>query len=281
MPTPAIKKILFPVDFSRSSRGAARYVEEMAGRFEACIRLLHVVGPGEHNLAAELLPRRREDLEAFLAEELKCFNAQRFCMIGDDPARTIEEVAKSWPADLVMMPTHGLGAFRRMLLGSVTTKVLHDLDCPVWTGVHAREAPPLEQIRYRSVLCAVDLGPRSEAILRWANWFAAEHAANLIVVNASSPIPALTTANESADTLLATTIDIAEEGVAALKAKLDLNCPSIVRFGDPAAIVSAAAEDYRADLLIIGRHSGEGLLGRLMEHAYTIIRRAPCPVISI
>jgi hypothetical protein len=32
---PAIKKILFPVDFSKRCIGAARYVEAMAGRFEA------------------------------------------------------------------------------------------------------------------------------------------------------------------------------------------------------------------------------------------------------
>jgi nucleotide-binding universal stress UspA family protein len=253
----------------------------MAGRFEACIRLIHVVGPGEHNLAEELLPGRKMELEAFLAEELKCFNAQRFCVIGDDPAVRIEEAAASWPADLIMMPTHGLGAFRRMLLGSVTAKVLHDLECPVWTSVHAEDAPPLEEIHCRSILRAVDLEHRSQAVLQWAAWFAAEHDADLSIVNATSPIPAITTGSEAADTLLGTTIDIAEEGVARLKAAVNLDCPAMVRLGDPAAVVTAAAEDYRADLLIIGRHSGEGLLGRLMDNAYSILRGSPCPVISI
>ena len=53
---PQIRKILFPVDFSDSSFGAARYVEYFAGQFQAEIMLLHAVGMGEHNLAEELLP---------------------------------------------------------------------------------------------------------------------------------------------------------------------------------------------------------------------------------
>jgi len=67
---PTIKKILFPVDFSDSCLGAARYVEALAGRFEAEIMLLHVVGMGEHNLAEDLLPQRQALLDAFLADEL-------------------------------------------------------------------------------------------------------------------------------------------------------------------------------------------------------------------
>jgi hypothetical protein len=39
-------------------------------------------------------------------------------------------------ADLIMMPTYGMGSFRRHLIGSVTAKVLHDVACPVWTAAH-------------------------------------------------------------------------------------------------------------------------------------------------
>jgi hypothetical protein len=34
---------------------------------------------------------------------------------------------------MILMPTHGYGPFRQMLLGSVTAKVLHDSKCPVLT----------------------------------------------------------------------------------------------------------------------------------------------------
>lgn len=38
-----IKKILFPVDFSDTCLGAARYVEAFVGHFEAELMLLHVI----------------------------------------------------------------------------------------------------------------------------------------------------------------------------------------------------------------------------------------------
>ena len=68
--------------------------------------------------------------------------------------------------DLIVMPTHGYGPFRRFILGSVTAKVLHDADCPVMTGVHLEEAPPIDTIAFRHVLVAVDLGPQSAPALR-------------------------------------------------------------------------------------------------------------------
>lgn len=43
---PQIKKILFPVDFSDSCFSAARYVELLAGQFQAEVMLLHVVAMG-------------------------------------------------------------------------------------------------------------------------------------------------------------------------------------------------------------------------------------------
>jgi hypothetical protein len=56
-----------------------------------------------------------------------------------DPASIITEYAARNRVDLIMMPTHGYGTFRSLLLGSVTAKVLHDAECPVWTGVHTAD----------------------------------------------------------------------------------------------------------------------------------------------
>jgi hypothetical protein len=44
-----------------------------------------------------------------------------------DPAHAITDFVASNKVDLVMMPTHGYGPFRQLLLGSVTAKVLHDV----------------------------------------------------------------------------------------------------------------------------------------------------------
>jgi len=181
----AIKKILFPVDFSERSAGAARYVEAMAGWFEAEIMLLHVVDTGSHWYPEDAKPHLQHLLDEYLKDELKYFTTQRVCVVGE-PAAKIAEIAKSWGADLVMMPTRGMGPFRRLLLGSATAKVLHDVPCPVWTGVHSENAPRLEQIGCKRVLCALHPGDSRAKVLGWATLFADEHQATLKTVEALS-----------------------------------------------------------------------------------------------
>jgi nucleotide-binding universal stress UspA family protein len=55
------------------------------------------------------------------------------------------------------MSTHGHGTFYRLLLGSVTAKVLLESHCSVWTGAHLEEDPPAPEFSIRRVLCSVDL----------------------------------------------------------------------------------------------------------------------------
>jgi nucleotide-binding universal stress UspA family protein len=40
-------------------------------------------------------------------------------------------------------------------------------------------------------------------------------------------------------------------------------------------------QDYSADLVVIGRSCGNGVVGRLRTNSYAIIRECPCPVISV
>jgi len=82
-----------------------------------------------------------------------------------------------------VMPTHGYGPFRRFILGSVTAKVLHDAECPVWTGVHL-EASSTQTVHFRQVTVALDLGPQSERTLMWASRFAKDSGAKLALVHA-------------------------------------------------------------------------------------------------
>ncbi len=278
---PPIKKILFPVDFSDECIGAARYVEAVAGRFDARILLLHVVGAGEHTLAWELLPQRKAQLDAFLADELKYFNTERVCLTGNDPAAEIEQTAKRWRPDLIMMPTHGVGPFRRLLLGSVTAKVLHDVDCPVWTSIHADSAPPLEDIHCRRILCAVDLGERSQSVLEWAASMAGEYQSTLGIVHATPQLTPTYSSWNLEQEFAQTVATEASKVIGSLQAAAHTAATVFVRPGDPAKVVSCCAKDFGADLLVMGRHSGAGLAGHLRQHAYAILRDSPCPVISI
>jgi nucleotide-binding universal stress UspA family protein len=83
----------------------------------------------------------------------------------------------------------GKSAFRRLLLGSVTAKVLHDAECAVWSGKHVGESPAIGPTEMNHVMCAVDFGPQSVKALRWAADFASEFGAKLTVVHAVLAIP--------------------------------------------------------------------------------------------
>src|SRR4029078_11687319 len=89
-----------------------------------------------------------------------------------DPAETITRYAQTQGADLIMMPTHGFGPFRSLLLGSVTAKVLHDAQCLVWTATHMEEPPAIQHVAGRNILCAVDATPKSSPLMEWAAEYA-------------------------------------------------------------------------------------------------------------
>ena len=282
--------ILFPIDFSERCRGAAHYVEALAGRFRSRVVLLHVVEttigqPGDLDFGGlatsiqweDRLVRSQSFLDCFMAEQ-DCLSIERRLEAGD-AARTIIRVAKAENADLIMMPTHGYGGFRRFILGSVTAKVLHDAECAVWTGVHMEAAPPLDAIQVRRILCAVDLTQRAETVIAAAVQLAEEYGAELAlthIVPGTEAIPEKILDCELRRHLVAQAREslIAEAGKAGATATL------LVRSGEVARIVDETAREFGADLLVIGRGHHHGF-GRLRTHSYAIIRESPCPVLSI
>src|ERR1019366_2256557 len=82
-----------------------------------------------------------------------------------------------------------------LFLGSVTARILGELDCPLWTDVHSAAAPPLEKIGCRKILCAVDLNDRSRRVLEWASFLASEYQAELAILHAIPDMLAVTADN--------------------------------------------------------------------------------------
>jgi nucleotide-binding universal stress UspA family protein len=283
-----LQRILLPVDFSERSAGAARYAKSLADHFQSELTLLHVLTPPQYefgaldiggSMIADLYRNRAEqvaqELDDFLAEELTGPCVQRTVVEGD-PSPRIVEYAHEHHADLIVMPTHGYGPFRRFILGSNTAKVLHDADCPVWTGVHMEEAPPAASIPLRSVLCAIDLGPQSPKALCWAAWLAKEFQARLTVLHVTSQV-----SDVAGSTAAASVRDSAQEELRRLQETSNVEGDLLVLSGEPAQAICVAAGGAEADVLVIGRGSASGVFGRLRTNAYAIIRQSPCPVVSV
>jgi nucleotide-binding universal stress UspA family protein len=286
-----VSKIIVPVDFSERSTGAAFHAVAIRKRFGSQITLLHVLPPPHYEFGAmevggsvleDLFRNRSEqakrDLDSFMAEELPAESTERVLLEGD-PAGRIVDYAHESGASLIIMPTHGYGPFRRFILGSTTAKVLHDADCPVWTGVHL-EAHSEEEIHFNHIAAAIDLGQQSERTLMWASRFAAQCGAALSVVHAMPNLEGR--AGEYFDPDWRKHVETAaREEIGALQERLGISAPVHVDAGDAAETVCGLAKEIGADLLVIGRGSAAGVFGRLRANAYSIIRQSASPVVSV
>lgn len=286
-----VQHILAPIDFSDRSEGAGRYAEVLSRIFHCRITLLHVLTPPHYEIGAmevggavleELFEQRsrqaRKQLSEFLQSEMPGDLTNRVLLEGD-PASRIVQLAHDEQVSLIIMPTHGYGPFRRFILGSVTAKVLHDADCPVWTGVHLAAAS-VEAIHLKTVVAAIDFGPQSERVLMWASRFAEATGAVLKVIHATPNLEGK--AGEYFDPDWKQHLEAAARDEAnKLLDRLNLKAEVLFQNGDPARAVCHMAKELPADVLVIGRGSASGVFGRMRANAYSIIRLSHCPVVSV
>ncbi len=282
-----VSKILLPIDFSERSQQSVPFAISIAERFQSEIILLHVLPPYREfgaielaNAMTEILADRRQAAEqriaAFLRRELTPFRVRRLLLEGD-PATEIVACAAREQAGIIAMPTHGYGPFRRMLLGSVTAKVLHDADCPIWTTAHA-EVPPSAHLK--RILCAIEIGPSGERALKWSAQMAAEFGAQLTLVHSLAELDPRTEGYHLSPEWRKFLADNAEAGIAALQETAGTHADVLLTMGPAADMICEEARKLEAGLLVIGRGDNT-VLGRLTSHAYSIIRQSPCPVVSV
>jgi nucleotide-binding universal stress UspA family protein len=288
---PRFERILFPIDFSERSRAAAPFVLSMAQRYKSKVVALHALQPPPplyagmnavypevydfEGLSADL----RAELEKFAEAELPKVDVACVVEMGD-PAAVITEFAENENIGLIALPTHGYGAFRRALLGSVTAKVLHDAKVPVWTAAHAPEPSHRAHPKPRYVLCALDLKPESRHTLEFAIEIAAatDAALELLHVAPEGEIEPL----QSESRLHELVIAAARSKLVKIQEDAGANDVEMVLAGGSVAeMVRNMALRKRADLVVIGRGCILKGVGRLRANAYAIIREAPCPVLSV
>jgi len=289
---PTLAKIVLPVDFSERSHGAARYARALALHFESEVILAHALALLVSDLGAmeitgsvlaDLYRTRagegQRQLDEFAKAELSGVRTRSLVLQGD-PASEIVRLAHDEDASLIAMPTHGYGPFRRFILGSVAAKVLHDSDCPVWTGVHMEAASAEAAIPFRRILCALDLASQSAKTLGWAAWLSREFQASLTLIHAITAHPGALI--EGVGPWPEDMREIAEEDLLTLQRDAGVEwADALLEAGEAARVICSAAARLRADILVIGRSSASGAFGRLRATAYSIIRQSPCPVVSV
>jgi nucleotide-binding universal stress UspA family protein len=287
----ALKHILFPYDFSDPGRRVTPFVCAMAGSPGTRVTVLSVLPPPfdgpppgmasaqayAGDTPAEWRLNLQSRLDGFLVDEFAGLQVEGVTDDGD-PALRIVAFAETHNVDVIMMPTHGVGKFRNLLMGSVTAKVLHDARCPVWTAAHV-ETQSASSVP-RRILCAIDESPTAPFLARWACDLSRTLRANLATLHVIGPIsdwPAL----EGERRLQEQLRDGARERIASMLSASGVDAPLRIAVGDIVQCVTEESRQEQADLVIIGRGSIAEPFGRLRTHAFGIIQRSPCPVISV
>lgn len=146
-----VKKILCPVDFSQTSKRALQNAITMARRFKAALTILTVYEsqsssflPFKDELVMEKI---RVEYTENLSNFLKAFNLTDLDCTQEihegDPAKEILlEISKNKP-DLLVMGTTGKSGLSKIIIGSVTEKVIREVPCSFMT-LKAKDAISLQ-----------------------------------------------------------------------------------------------------------------------------------------
>ena len=158
------RQILFPVDFSEPCKAMAPTVCNLTRHFNSHVTLLNCfelpvmlygdLGPLDMTIPIDIQQEHESGLRRFAAESMSPETHTQVVRRGE-AGDVIHDFVQHQGTDLIVMPTSGRGLLRRLLIGSVTAKVLHDVSCPVWTGVHGTTRNEQAHWPIKSILCAV------------------------------------------------------------------------------------------------------------------------------
>jgi nucleotide-binding universal stress UspA family protein len=198
----------------------------------------------------------------------------------------ILEEARTMPADLIVMGTHGRTGFTRMLLGSVTERVLRQAPCPVLTvprKVKPTDAPPVQRI-----LCPIDFSESSLRALRHAATVAREAEAELVVLHVIELLPEATVYGHGIVDIGAYDDKFRETARARMAAAIEDSVPEsktvteVIAAGRPYKEILREADERRADLIVIGIQ-GRGSADLMLFGSTTqqVVRQATVPVLTL
>lgn len=131
-------RILVATDGSDFSRAAICEAIDLARACSSKIYVLSVieVNPEFEALAPELIEKAEEQTRKYLGELKTRINqegldCETIVHQGEEPYKFIIDEARQREADIIVMGSHGRTGLKRLLMGSVTSRVIGHADCPV------------------------------------------------------------------------------------------------------------------------------------------------------
>jgi nucleotide-binding universal stress UspA family protein len=281
-----IQNILVPVDFSDASKRAVNYGLSLALDFKARLILAHIA-----HFDTAAYDKAKADLIELIPPDCREPLTFEIIVKSGDVRSELLGIVQDKEIDLVIMGTRGRSYFERMLLGSVTDRMLRKLHVPILTVSHLdpeREIHTPGPVPLQKILYATDLASGSEEGLKFSIRLARGLDATLTVAHVAQFADAAFHGVEGAAFLPDYANEIraqAEERLSRLVALVsDGSVPisTVLAEGVPYETVNRLAEQLKADLIIINLQN-KGLLERavLGATAERVIRTATVPVLSL
>ena len=318
------KKIMCAVDFSDYTENVLAYSVGLCKAFDAKLYLAHVVvdvstllirsevALDVGGLQMSHIESAREHLES-ICESLPV--AHDILISQGDPVEMIRRLALDNDIDLLITATHGKSGMKRLLIGSVTAKLLKTAHCPLLalhTDAHNFIDPKMPALTLDKILVGCDFSPDSKLAFDYGLSLAQEFQAKLYLAHVVKPTEyiELKSSNyidvEPGDYITWRTSDYYEmqkrmteerrERTLELRAQLEKQLyfmvpeesrnwchpQTVLLDGEPYKELLQYATDEGINLIVLGIH-GHTLWEELMVGSTTdrVIRQSPCPVLAV
>ena len=131
------KNIFLPTDGSRYNKGATEKAIDLAKSYHGQLKVISVVDVTEEfhteapGAVEELVKKAKKFVYAVKEKaESQGINTEAFVREGES-YKVITELSKEYNSNVIVMGSHGRTGIRRLLMGSVTEKVIGYAPCPV------------------------------------------------------------------------------------------------------------------------------------------------------
>ena len=296
-------KILVCSDGSDFSLDAVRIGASIAGHFRSEVLALNVfhmpyagtgyMGVWELAIDKDSIDRRaREQKDEIERTIIPLFARQDIsCQVRQEtghPVESILRVAEAEKADLIVMGSRGLGSVTELLLGSVSSGVLHHAACPVLIARRAQTHG--DSIEFQHILLASDGSECAQKAASVAVGMAQKFAASLTVLNVCADIASIRLPGDGyvpitdgdADLYARQLLEKVTQSVSGLAKEQAVCCSYHQEVGHTEEILLRFAELQKADLIVLGSRGLGGfermLLGSVSHH---VTHHANCPVLVV
>jgi nucleotide-binding universal stress UspA family protein len=191
---------------------------------------------------------------------------------ADSPASAVIKKANDWGADLIIVGTHGRSALCRLILGSVSQKVVNEAGCSVRVSrsqLHRDDSP----VRLIVGLDGSAFAEKAACAVAARAWPAGSE---VLLVTATTPGSLFGVAPEEP---LKRAVEMHQTAGAMLR-EAGLTVTSVIKEGEAKGILIAEAESWRADSIFVGSRGLDSALKRffLGSVSTAVVANATCSV---